>query len=71
MSPVRIPPGQHGKVGDLVMRYQAVIERARVSNVSPDAVFEVLRMEAAEWSDDQITDAIERVRMQVASPDAE
>ena len=62
MSAVKVPPGQTDKVGVLVARYQDVIERARVSNVSPDAVFEVLRMEAAEWNEDRLAAAIALVR---------
>ncbi|MET3900460.1 hypothetical protein ABIB57_004426 [Devosia sp. UYZn731] len=58
MSPVKTPPGQSDAVSDLVGRYQQVIERARSSNVSPDAVFEVLRMEASEWHEDTIAAAI-------------
>jgi hypothetical protein len=62
MAPVKSPPGQSGSIPDLVARYQLVIERARVSNVSPDAVFEVLRMEASEWNEDRITSAIAAVK---------
>lgn len=58
MSPVKSKPGDAGNVADLVARYQLVIERARISNVSPDAVFEVLRMEAAEWQEDQLEAAV-------------
>ena len=58
MTPVKSPQGESGSVSDLVARYQLVIDRARVSNVSADAVFEVLRMEAAEWHEDQLSAAI-------------
>ncbi|MEO8683988.1 MAG: hypothetical protein ABI414_04015 [Devosia sp.] len=58
MSPVKNSPGDTGSVDDLVARYQHVIEKARISNVTPDAVFEVLRMEAAEWREDQVEAAI-------------
>jgi hypothetical protein len=58
MSPVKSTPGETGNVTDLVARYLLVIERARISNVSPDAVFEVLRMEAAEWQEDQLEAAV-------------
>jgi hypothetical protein len=58
MSPVKSTPGEKGNVADLVAKYQLVIERARISNVSPDAVFEVLRMEAAEWQEDQLEAAV-------------
>jgi len=58
MSPVKSPPGEPGSVSELVARYQMVVERARVSNVKVDAVFEVLRMEAAEWNEEHIDDAI-------------
>jgi hypothetical protein len=62
MSHVKNPPGQSGSVSDLVARYERVIEQARASNVSADAVFEVLRMEASEWNEDRISVAIEMVR---------
>lgn len=62
MSPVKSIPGEAGKVADLVARYQLVIERARISNVTPEAVFEVLRMEASEWHEDQIAAAVQLVR---------
>jgi hypothetical protein len=62
MSPVKNPPGQSGSVSDLVARYERVIEQARASNVSADAVFEVLRMEASEWNEDRISVAVEMVR---------
>ncbi|MDB5613582.1 MAG: hypothetical protein JWQ22_1235 [Devosia sp.] len=58
MSPVKSPPGESGSVSELVARYQMVVERARKSNVNADAVFEVLRMEAVEWREDQIDAAI-------------
>lgn len=58
MSPVKSIPGEAGEVADLVARYQLVIERARISNVTPEAVFEVLRMEASEWKEDQVAAAI-------------
>lgn len=58
MSPVKSPPGQSDSVSDLVARYQMVVERARISNVNADAVFEVLKMEATEWREDQIDAAI-------------
>lgn len=58
MSPVKSIPGGGGNVADLVARYQLVIERARISNVTPEAVFEVLRMEASEWHEDQIAAAV-------------
>ena len=62
MSVVKVPPGQTDGVGVLVARYQEVIERARASNVSPDAVFAVRRMEAAAWNEDRLAAAIALVR---------
>lgn len=62
MSPVKNPAGESGSVSDLVARYEMVIEQARAKNVSPDAVFEVLRMEASEWNEDRIGAAIEMVQ---------
>ena len=62
MSPVKSIPGEVGNIADLVARYQLVIERARVSNVTPEAVFEVLRMEAGEWHEDQVEAAVQRVK---------
>jgi hypothetical protein len=58
MSPVKSPPSESGSVSDLVARYQMVVERARISNVNAEAVFEVLRMEATEWHEDKIDAAI-------------
>ena len=58
MSPVKINFDKSDNVSTLVARYQFVIERARISNVSPEAVFEVLRMEASEWQEDQVSAAV-------------
>ena len=69
MSPVKSPPGQSDAVSDLVGRYQQVIELARLSKVSPDAVFEVLRMEASEWHEDRIAAAIVVVQERQAKSD--
>ena len=58
MSPVKITFDNSDNVSTLVARYQLVIEQARINNVSPEAVFEVLRMEASEWQEDQISSAV-------------
>ena len=62
MSPVKINFDKSDNVSTLIARYQLVIEQARLSNVSPEAVFEVLRMEASEWQEDRISAAVQIVR---------
>jgi hypothetical protein len=62
MSPVKTDFDKSDNVSELVARYQLVIERARISNVSPEAIFEVLRMEASEWKEEQISAAVLRVQ---------
>ena len=62
MSPLKTDVDKSDNVSVLVARYLRVIERARVSNVSPEAVFEVLRMEAGEWQEDQLSAAVAAVQ---------